>query len=89
MEQKKPYPLYSSRNGIWLRILALPSGKARSQLIRLGLNEGEKIFCVHRLPGGTMVIRKNRQQIAIGGALARQIMVTLVGSISDEMSSTA
>jgi Fe2+ transport system protein FeoA len=37
--------------------------------------EGELIKCVERLPGGTVVVEKNRQEIAIGSSLATSILV--------------
>jgi Fe2+ transport system protein FeoA len=37
--------------------------------------EGEQIRCIERLPGGTVVIEKSRQEIAIGAALANTILV--------------
>ena len=36
---------------------------------------GEVVRCIERLPGGTIVIEKNRQEIAIGASLARTIVV--------------
>jgi Fe2+ transport system protein FeoA len=44
-------------------------------LIRLGIHQGEFIKCIQRLPGGTLLVEKNRQEIAIGAALAKAIMV--------------
>ncbi len=58
-------------------ILNLPSGDIRPQLIRLGLTEGGTIKCVERLPGGTIVVQKNRQEIAVGYDLAKKIKVIL------------
>ncbi len=46
------------------------------QLIRLGISEGDRIFCLERLPGGTVVIQKNRQEIALGHELAKQILIS-------------
>lgn len=57
-------------------IHALPKGGMRTQFIRLGLHEGEKVTCYERLPGGTIVLQKHRRQIAIGERLAREIMMT-------------
>ena len=37
--------------------------------------KGEVVRCIERLPGGTVVIEKNRQEIAIGAALAKTIIV--------------
>ena len=70
--------LYSSPAGVWVRIISLPKGTIRAQFIRVGISEGEKVRCLERLPGGTIVLQKNRQQIAVGHKLAKQILVMLV-----------
>jgi len=56
-------------------IVEVPEGKGKSQLIRLGILKGEFIRCLERLPGGTMVIEKNRREVAIGMTLAKSIFV--------------
>ncbi len=56
-------------------IVKVPEGKGKSQLIRLGILKGEFVRCIERLPGGTVVIEKNRREIAIGMALAKSIFV--------------
>ncbi len=53
----------------------LPEGLVRSQAIRLGLIPGTEIVCVHKLPRGPVIIKKNMQQIAIGEALAARINI--------------
>lgn len=53
----------------------LPGGVMRAQFIRLGLQEGIRIHCLQRLPGGTLVVEHNRQEIALSGDLADQILV--------------
>ena len=58
-----------------LTITDIPEGRPRTQLIRLGIMKGEAIRCIERLPGGTVVIEKNRQEIAIGVSLAKTIVV--------------
>ena len=70
--------LINTLKGQLLRIASTPSGVLRSQFIRVGIHEGERVLCLERLPGGTIVIQKNRQQIAIGHQLARQILVTVI-----------
>lgn len=70
------FTLYESSRGQGLRIRSIPSGSMKALFIRLGINEGEVVLCYERLPGGTVVIQKNRQQIAIGRKLAKQIMVS-------------
>lgn len=61
--------------GYFLKIIKLPSGDIKSQLIRLGISEGDKLKCTHKLPGGTIVVQKNRQEIAIGYDLAKKIKI--------------
>lgn len=70
--------LDKSSAGQEMKIHSIPSGPIRAQLIRIGLNEGVRVVCFERLPGGTVVIQKNRQQIAIGHNIARQILVVLI-----------
>jgi len=70
--------LYAAAAGQWLKIHSAPDGPLRSHCIRLGIHEGERAKCIERLPGGTIVLQKNRQQIAIGHALAKQIMVIIL-----------
>ncbi len=49
----------------------------RSQAIRFGIAEGEWLTCEEVVPAGPIVIRKNRQQIALGRQLAREIDIEL------------
>ncbi|MBI5809083.1 MAG: ferrous iron transport protein A [Ignavibacteriales bacterium] len=67
--------LDKTEKGNLLQVIKLPSGEIKSQLIRLGISEGDKIKCSQRLPGGTIVVQKNRQEIAIGFDLAKKIKV--------------
>ncbi len=83
MQTKKEKParetsLFHSRAGSWIKILSLPAGTLRAQFIRVGIHEGERVRCIERLPGGTMILQKNRQQIAVGHQLAKQISVLLL-----------
>jgi Fe2+ transport system protein FeoA len=73
-------PLSSVARGKRFVVLDIPQGKPRTQLIRLGIMKGEVIKCVERLPGGTVVVEKNRQEIAIGATLAEFIRVDYVVS---------
>lgn len=71
-------PLTGSLSGQWIRIISIPEGVLRAQFIRVGIHEGERVQCMERLPGGTIVIRRNRQQIAIGHQLAGKIFVIVL-----------
>jgi len=62
--------------GTYLTITSLPQGVFKIQLLRIGLSEGEQVFCLERLPGGTIIIQKNRQEIAIGYDLAKEIVIS-------------
>lgn len=70
-------PLVLVKAGNPVKIIFVPRGKNRAQFIRLGINEGERVICLERLPGGTVVIQKNQQQIALGHQLAKQIIVQM------------
>ena len=69
--------LDKAQKGRPVTILNLPDGEIKVRLIRLGISEGDTVHCLERLPGGTMVIQKNRQEIAIGFDLAKTIKVIL------------
>ena len=75
MTRDKAIPLHTIPKGSRVLIVEVPEGKGKSQLIRLGILKGEFIKCLERLPGGTMVIEKNRREIAIGMTLAKTIFV--------------
>ena len=70
--------LIDARRGSRGVILSLPdSSELRSQCIRLGLCVGASFLCIERLPGGTIVVETNRQEIALGKHLADSIGVQL------------
>lgn len=71
-------PLTEAKVGQSLRIHSLPKGNMRAYFIRLGISEGDAAVCHERLPGGTVVLRKNRQEVAIGHKLAGEILVVLL-----------
>jgi Fe2+ transport system protein FeoA len=75
-----PVHLHEVKKGSRLVIVEIPEGQSRSKLIRLGVVKGEFVRCLERLPGGTIVIQKHRQEIAIGVTLARTILVAYVNA---------
>ena len=70
--------LVDAASGQFLMIVSVPAGVTRAQFIRVGIHEGERVQCLERLPGGTVVLKKNRQQIAVGHQLAEKISVVPV-----------
>ncbi|MBI5021869.1 MAG: ferrous iron transport protein A [Ignavibacteriales bacterium] len=79
VHSKDVHKLISVNSGQWIKIVFVPHGVMRAQFVRLGIHEGERVKCLERLPGGTVVLQKNRQHIAIGNQLAKQILVTVSG----------
>jgi Fe2+ transport system protein FeoA len=71
--------LFATEAGVWVKIVSLPVDIQGARFIRLGIIVGAKVRCIERLPGGTIVIQKHRQQIAIGHTLAKQIGVAALG----------
>jgi ferrous iron transport protein A len=74
--QETTFSLDSVKKGITVRIVEIPQGRSRAQLIRLGIVEGHLIRCLERLPGGTVIVQNHRQEVAMGAVLARSILVT-------------
>lgn len=66
-----------SVKGTSVVVLTLPEGDLKSQFIRIGITEGSHVKISQRLPGGTIILQKNRQEIAVGSDLARKIKVIL------------
>lgn len=48
---------------------------ARLQAIRFGIAEGARAVCQTKLPGGPVVVRKGKQEMALGRNLADRIEV--------------
>ena len=77
--------LHNASAGTWVKIVTLPMDVIGARFVRLGIMPGCKVQCIERLPGGTIVIQKNRQQIAIGHALAEQIAVIMISQTGEEV----
>ena len=59
-------------------IRGIDSPDVQTQIIRFGLGVGETAICQETLPKGPIVLRKNRQEIAIGRNLARAITIEIL-----------
>ncbi len=70
------FTLNKAKRGQQLLVQQLPEGDYKLQLIRFGILEGETITCLDKIFGGTIIIQKNRLEIALGNDLARQIIVS-------------
>lgn len=61
-----------------IRILSIACASVQSQIIRFGLGVGETCVCQESVHKGPVVLRKNRQEIALGRQLASAIEVEIV-----------
>ncbi len=60
-----------------LEIISINQEKLLEDAMRFGIECGECVQIINKLPGGPIVIQKNQQQIAIGRELARAIEVKI------------
>lgn len=65
------------KRGQSFTIKAIPDANVRAQAIRLGMAGGSPVVCEEVIPAGPVVIRCNRQLIALGRGLARRINIDL------------
>jgi Fe2+ transport system protein FeoA len=63
------------RRGDFIRILKIHDAQVRVQAIRFGIGEGADVHCSENLPAGPIVLRRGRQEIALGRGIARAISV--------------
>jgi Fe2+ transport system protein FeoA len=49
--------------------------EVRCQLVRFGVEPGQSLYCDYVLPGGPIIVKRGRQQIAIGRNLAERVRV--------------
>lgn len=67
--------LDQAKKGSEIMIVTIPDGACRSHLLRLGIAEGTKVTCHEKLPFGPVILKRKRQEIAVGRQLARTIIV--------------
>ncbi len=58
-----------------IEIMSISEEKLSNDAMRFGIEAGECIKIINKLPGGPIVIQRNQQQIAIGRELAKAIEV--------------
>ena len=74
--------LENAPNKSVLEIVSINQGKLSEDAMRFGIEAGECVQIVNKLPGGPIVIQRNQQQIAIGRELARAIEVKLTSGLA-------
>jgi Fe2+ transport system protein FeoA len=65
------------KKGQHVKILSIPDKMIRAQAIRFGIAEGAIVLCEEVVPAGPIVLRKNKQEIAVGRGLANKISIAL------------
>jgi ferrous iron transport protein A len=58
-----------------LEVIAIDDEAARIQAMRFGMAEGATVRCVSKIPAGPVILSAGRQEIAVGRALAKRILV--------------
>ncbi len=64
------------QKGNIIKIDRINDFSVKNHLIRFGIEEGSIVECFQKLYRGPVVIKFNRQQIALGREIAKNIMVT-------------
>lgn len=67
--------LEQAKTGEKLIIKNINDTQMRVKAIRFGVMEGAEITCMEKLPYGPVVIRRGRQELAVGRGLAQHIAV--------------
>ena len=67
--------LIDAPHKVSLVIVKINEEKLLGDALRFGIEDGETVEIINKLPGGPVVIQKNQQQIAIGRELASAIEV--------------
>lgn len=65
------------KRGQTFKIVSIPDSLVRAQATRFGITEGSVLVCEEVVPAGPVVIRNNKQLLALGRNLARRIGVAL------------
>ncbi len=63
------------KRGDFVKVCSIPGELIRAQAIRFGISEGAVVMCAEIVPAGPVVVRKSKQEIAIGRGLAKGILV--------------
>lgn len=65
------------KRGQSFKITEITNDSVRVQALRFGISTGEWLTCEEVIPVGPIVVRKNRQLLAMGRSLAQGIQVEI------------
>ena len=66
------------KRGEQIKIISIGDSRTREQALRMGIDAGTVLTCSEVVPAGPVVVSKNRQELAIGRAVARHINVQVL-----------
>ena len=67
--------LNEAKSGDILKVVAVPPGLVRAQMVRLGIGEGSEVTCILKIPAGPVVVRQGTLEVALGRKTASCIQV--------------
>lgn len=76
--------LAQAEKGEKLVIRSIDDPEMRIKALRFGVMEGVEVICAEILPSGPVVIRKGRQELAVGRGLAQNIAVERVAGFKHQ-----
>lgn len=77
------------RRGDLIKIICIIDDSVKEHALRMGIDNGTIMTCAEVIPAGPIVLSKNKQEIAIGRDLARNIDIELLTGVSKAMSVSA
>ena len=63
------------KKGQTVAIVKIEDENIRTQFIRFGISAGSQIRCLEKIPFGPFMLSHNRQEIAVGREVAKNITV--------------
>ncbi len=66
------------KRGDLIKIVSIGEAGVRENALRMGIDEGSILVCAEVIPAGPIVLRKHRQEVAIGRSLMCNIAVELL-----------
>lgn len=78
LERAKILTLDKIKTGENFLITRILDSNVKCLSSRFGIGEGQVLTCLHKTPGGPVILQKRSQEIAFGTPLTKNIQVQLV-----------
>jgi len=66
------------KRGDLIKIVSITDARTKEQALRMGIDEGSVLTCAEVIPAGPVVLGLNRQELAVGRAVARNINIEVL-----------